>query len=133
MRFYFYIDNIFIIEAGLKMNYSNLSDVEFEYLCKDVMSRKLSKKLERFGPGRDGGIDLSDTTYPRETIVQVKHYVRTDFSGLIRSLEKEVPKVKEHAPKHYYVCCSKELSPQNKIQIYELFSSFKILFSNTHK
>ena len=106
------------------MNYDNLSDVEFEYLCKDVMSRKLSKKLERFGPGRDGGIDLSDTSYPREIIVQVKHYVRTDFSGLIRSLEKEVPKVKEQAPKHYYVCCSKKLSPQNKNQIYELFSSF---------
>lgn len=106
------------------MNYANLSDVEFEYLCKDVMSRKLSKKLERFGPGRDGGIDLSDTSHPREIIVQVKHYVRTDFSGLIRSLEKEVPKVKEQAPKHYYVCCSKELSPQNKTQIYELFSSF---------
>ena len=37
------------------MNYANLSDVEFEYLCKDVMSEKLSKQLERFGPGRDGG------------------------------------------------------------------------------
>ncbi len=106
------------------MNYSNLSDVEFEYLCKDVMSRKLSKKLERFGPGRDGGIDLSDTSYPRKIIVQVKHYVRTDFPGLMRSLEKEVPKVKEQAPIHYYVCCSKELSPQNKAQIYELFSSY---------
>ena len=106
------------------MNYSNLSDVEFEYLCKDVMSRKLSTKLERFGPGRDGGIDLSDTSYPREIIVQVKHYARTDFSGLYRSLEKEVPKVTKLAPKQYYVCCSKELSPQNKTQIYELFSLY---------
>lgn len=106
------------------MNYANLSDVEFEYLCKDVMSKKLSKQLERFGPGRDGGIDLCDTSHPREIIVQVKHYVRTDFHGLMRSLEKEVSKIKEQAPKHYYICCSKELSPQNKTQIYELFSSF---------
>lgn len=44
------------------MNYSNLSDVEFEYLCEDVMSRKLSTRLERFAPGRDGGIDLTDVS-----------------------------------------------------------------------
>ena len=42
------------------LNFSNLNDVEFEYLCKDVMSRMLDVKLHRFGRGRDGGIDLTD-------------------------------------------------------------------------
>lgn len=74
------------------MNYSNLSDVEFEYLCEDVMSRKLSTRLERFAPGRDGGIDLTDDAFARNIIVQVKHYVKTDTSGLIRSLKKKLPR-----------------------------------------
>ena len=106
------------------MNYSNLSDVEFEYLCKDVMSRMLSKKLQRFGSGRDGGVDLADTSYPHKIIVQVKRYVKTDFDGLLQSLKKEIPKLEKLAPKSYYVCCSKELTPQNKGKIYELFSSY---------
>lgn len=80
------------------MNYSNLSDIEFEYLCKDVMSRRLSKRLERFAPGRDGGIDLTDNAYARNVIVQVRHYIKTDISGLMRSLEKEVLKVEEQSP-----------------------------------
>lgn len=106
------------------MNYSNLSDVEFEYLCEDVMSRKLSKRLERFAPGRDGGIDLTDDAYARNIIVQVKHYVKTDVPGLIRSLKKEVGKVNEISPKQYYVCCSKKLTPDNKKEIYDMFSDY---------
>ena len=40
------------------LNFANLSDLEFEYLCKDVMSAMLKVPLERFGPGRDDGVDL---------------------------------------------------------------------------
>lgn len=106
------------------MNYSNLSDVEFEYLCEDVMSRKLSTRLERFAPGRDGGIDLTDDAFARNIIVQVKHYVKTDTSGLIRSLKKEVAKIKEISPGQYYICCSKALTPDNKKEIYDMFSEY---------
>ncbi len=60
------------------LNYSNLNDVEFEYLCKDIMSRMLNVKLERFGSGRDDGIDLTDNSYRKSIIVQVKHYTKTD-------------------------------------------------------
>lgn len=106
------------------MNYSNLSDVEFEYLCKDVMSRKLSKKLERYGPGRDGGIDLTDDAHIKNIVVQVKHYTTTATSSLISSLKKEVPKVERLKPKQYYICCSKKLTPKNKEDIFDLFSSY---------
>lgn len=106
------------------MNYSNLSDIEFEYLCKDVMSRKLSKNLQRFGSGKDGGVDLTDDVQSKNIIVQVKHYVKTDVSGLLRSLKNEVAKVEKLKPNKYYVCCSKELTPQNKMEIREMFSSF---------
>ena len=38
-------------------NFANLDVTEFEYLCKDVMSRKLNKEFKRFAAGRDKGID----------------------------------------------------------------------------
>ena len=106
------------------LNYGNLNDVEFEYLCKDVMSRILDVKLQRYAPGRDGGIDLSDSSYKPKIIVQVKHYVKTDVAGLIRSLKSEIEKVEELHPESYYVCCSKELTPQKKSEIYCLFSEY---------
>ena len=106
------------------LNYSNLNDIEFEYLCKDVMSRMLDVKLQRFAAGRDGGIDLTDDSYGKNVIVQVKHYVKTDVAGLLTSLKKEIPKVQGNSPKTYYVCCSKELTPSNKSEIYEMFSDY---------
>ena len=106
------------------LNFSNLNDLEFEALCKDVMSRKLKRTLQRFGPGRDGGIDLTDDAYRRSTIVQVKHYTKSGFSSLLTSLKAEIPKVKKNKPKKYYVCCSTELTPDNKRDIYLLFSDY---------
>ena len=41
-------------------NYSNLSDFEFEILCRDIMQKKLGIKLYTFQKGRDGGIDITD-------------------------------------------------------------------------
>lgn len=38
-------------------NFVNLDATEFEYLCKDVMSRKLNKEFKIFAAGRDKGID----------------------------------------------------------------------------
>ncbi len=103
-------------------NFANLNDVEFEYLCKDVMSKMLGVELERFGSGKDGGIDLTDDAYKKSIIVQVKHYIKTDVQGLIASLRKEIPKIAKHMPGQYYICCSKELTPQNKSDIYEMFA-----------
>ena len=102
------------------LNYANLNDVEFEYLCQDVMSKKLGVDLRRFAAGRDGGIDLADSTYKPKIIVQVKHYIKTDVSGLIRSLAKEVEKIEELNPTQYYICCSKELSAKKISEIYSM-------------
>lgn len=106
------------------LNYANLNDVEFEYLCTDIMSRKLGIELQRFTSGRDGGVDLTDDAYQKNIVVQVKHYVKTNVSGLITSLSKEVAKVKKLNPQQYYVCCSKELTAENKSDIYKLFSNY---------
>ena len=106
------------------LNYSNLNDNEFEYLCQDIMSRKLNKKLRMFATGRDGGIDLTDDVNMLETIIQVKHYMKTNIAGLINSLKKELHKLKKISPKNYYVCCSKELTAGNIKEIYNIFSEY---------
>lgn len=106
------------------LNYENLNDVEFEYVCNDIMSRMLKTRLERFGAGKDGGVDLTNDAYKKDIIVQVKHYVKTDVKGLIRSLKSELPKIQELHPKQYYICCSKDLTPQNKSEIFDIFSDY---------
>lgn len=106
------------------LNYANLNDYEFECLCKDIMSRMLNKELRRFSSGRDKGIDLTDDVSTLETVVQVKHYVKTPSSGLIQALKNEVSKVVSICPKKYYVCCAKELTAENIKQIYNLFLNY---------
>ncbi len=83
------------------LNYANLSDVEFEYLCQDIMQKKLNISLRRFAQGKDGGIDLTDDVLQTNIIVQVKHYNLSSIDALIRSLKKEKEKIKIHKPKQY--------------------------------
>ena len=110
------------------LNYGNLNDVEFEYLCKDIMSKKLGVDLRRFAAGRDGGIDLVDDVNSKNIVVQVKHYVKSSARVLINNLKKEVKKIEamKPKPKEYYVCCSKELSSENINEIYALFSDYMV-------
>lgn len=111
-------------------NYANLNDVEFEYLCQDVMQRKLNTELHRFASGKDGGIDLADDVYSKSIIVQVKYYIKSDVSQLMRALKNELHKVKKLSPKEYYICCSKELSPQKVNEIYHFFADYMSSTSN---
>jgi len=105
-------------------DFTNLSDVEFEKLCTDILSRKLGVKLRYFAPGRDGGIDLANDSVPKEIIVQVKHYAKSSTSSLLASLEKEIPKVESLKPKQYYICVSKQLTAHNIKNIYQLFKNY---------
>jgi hypothetical protein len=105
-------------------NFYNLNDVEFENLCKDIMERLLSINLRRFSKGRDGGIDLTDNVKNHNVIVQVKHYIRSNFSNLKTALENEKTKVEELNPKRYYVCCGNELTPGNITEIFNMFSDY---------
>lgn len=105
-------------------NYNDLSDVDFEYLCQDIMSKKLNTKLHRFAPGADGGIDLVDDIKNKNIVVQVKHYFHSTYSDLKKSLKKEITKVKKINPKEYYICCSKQITINNISEIYNMFSDY---------
>ncbi len=103
---------------------ANLNDYEFEILCKDIMEAKLSLKLHRFTKGRDGGIDLCDSKVPPHHIIQVKHYVKSNFTNLKSSLKSELVKIEKINPENYYICCSIELTPKQKKEIFSLFSNY---------
>ena len=74
--------------------YGNLSDFEFELLCRDIMERKLGCPLRCFAPGRDGGVDITETKLSGKHMVQVKHYIDSPYRTLLSSLKKELPKAK---------------------------------------
>ena len=73
--------------------------------------------IENFKAGRDGGIDLRYALGPHKNIIQVKHYRKTGFSGLLRELRKEAEKVRKIQPTRYVLVTSVPLSPLNKSEI----------------
>lgn len=107
-------------------DYNNLSPNEFEILCSDILSRELGVELRYFSPGRDGGVDLTESPTNKNVVVQVKHYTKSAFSGLKTSLEKELIKLQQMNPKpqQYYVCTSKELTAENVRDIYAIFKDY---------
>ena len=113
------------IEVGDNMlNYANLNAMEFEALCRDIMERMLGVSLRRFGPGKDGGVDLTDDVMNKNIIVQVKHYQKSGTDALMRALKNELPKVDKLQPKKYYICCSAELSHNRIAELYQHFEPY---------
>lgn len=107
-------------------DFSQLNDKEFEALVADLLSVHFDKRIERFKPGKDGGVDgrfYSDKN--GEIILQCKHYLKTGYSGLISKLKnEEVKKVIKVSPKKYIFATSLPLSRENKKEITEIFSPF---------
>ena len=108
------------------LNYSNLNDIEFEALCNDIMERMLGLSLRRFGPGRDGGVDLTNNVSTKSIVVQIKHYRNSTTDQLVRSLKKELANVISLAPQQYYICCSRELSVANINDLYQHFRDYMV-------
>lgn len=46
----------------MEYNLYNLSSEEFEKLCKDILSVYLNKEFRTFSAGRDGGVDIKQTS-----------------------------------------------------------------------
>lgn len=111
-------------------NYENLSDYEFELLSCDIMSKQLGVKLHTFAKGRDGGIDVTDNVNTKNIVIQVKHYIKSPYSALLSTLQKEVIKVKSLNPNQYYICCAQRLTANNINEIYKLFTDYMVSPSN---
>ena len=105
-------------------NYQNLEAGQFEELCCDIMQARTGRQLHVFASGQDGGVDLTDDSKKHTIVVQVKHYEKSGFSALKRTLEREVGKVRKIAPEQYYVCVSQRLTDANVYEIYKMFSGY---------
>ena len=105
-------------------NFSQMSDFEFEALCRDLLQAELGHSLELFAPGPDGGIDiryLGEVEDEVRTIVaQCKRWDENSFDNLLRHLSRvELPKIQELSPNRYIVMTSVRLTPGRKDRIVE--------------
>ena len=111
-------------------DFYQLSPHDLERLVRDLLQAQWSVRLESFKTGRDGGIDLRHARGSGNFIVQVKHYVRTGFAGLLRDLKKEDAKIAKLAPSRYVVVTSVPLSPANKDKIVATLPSAPLTVSD---
>lgn len=100
-------------------NYGNLSDYDFELLCRDIVQAKTGLRLSCFGKGPDGGIDAMNLyandnadTAP-SAIVQAKHYPRTPFSKLKSEALRLAEKLGAGRCKTLYFMTSMPLTANN--------------------
>lgn len=103
-------------------DFSQLNDKEFEILSMDLLSIFFRKKIERFKPGKDSGVDgrfFSDSK--QEIIVQCKHYLKSGYRLLISSIKKEAINIKKIKPEQYIFVTSLPLSRNNKKEIKNIF------------
>lgn len=106
-------------------DFSCLNDKEFELLAVDILREHLSTWIERFKPGKDGGVDGRYFETDDEVVIQCKHWSQSGISKLLGHLEKEESrKVHTIKPKKYIFVTSLPLSKKNKSRIKEIFSPF---------
>lgn len=85
--------------------------MDFELLVRDLLKEELGVRLQAFGHGPDGGIDLrSSSDNGKITIVQCKHYRGSSFSALKRAAATEKSKIDELRPDNYYFVTSQLLT-----------------------
>ncbi|WP_339948492.1 restriction endonuclease [uncultured Albimonas sp.] len=96
-------------------NYSfkNLSPIEFESLCRDLLGEHLGCHFEGFSEGADLGIDGRFKSASGDIILQAKRYTG-EFATLERSAKKEATKLAKLNPTRYVLTASVPLTPQRK-------------------
>ena len=109
----------------MKIQLDALNDYEFELLAKDILSRQLNTALYTYSRGRDNGIDISDSLVQPKIIGQVRHYCKSTYSKLLSGLKRERDRVlNDLKPERYFVITSKDLTRENKKEIYDIFQEY---------
>lgn len=89
----------------------NLSDIDFEELCRDIAQAETGMRFSAFGPGPDGGIDGRHAKGDKKTILQSKHYFGSTFSQLKSAIGREVDKLTRLKSDRYLLLTSQSLTP----------------------
>lgn len=95
-------------------DFRTLSPSDFEILIRDLLAAEYHWRLEAFGRGRDGGIDLRAKAPEGKVVVQCKHYLGSSFKDLRASARREVPKMNKEKPDRYLFVTSQNLSRTQK-------------------
>lgn len=109
--------------------YEALDSFDFERLCANIVEEVTGTKLSVYARGRDGGIDASDFYCENPdsptVIVQAKHYFRSQYASLRKSLADDVEKLKRFADKDVtlYLMTSMSLTKKNKDDLRALGNS----------
>ena len=111
--------------------YSHLSHVDFEDLCRDIAQAKLNMRFEAFGPGPDGGIDGRHSKNGNSTILQAKHYCGSNFTTLKKAIAKESPKISLLNPDRYLIFTSQSLTPKKKSDLISAANNSVLSTSDT--
>lgn len=104
----------------------NLSHVDFEDLCRDLAEVLTGGRFEAFGSGPDGGMDGRHSKSGHATILQCKHYLKSTFPNLRRSIQSEVEKTKKLKPLRYIIFTSHSLTPNKKQKILETLDGLPV-------
>ncbi|KAA8750035.1 restriction endonuclease [Paenibacillus sp. UASWS1643] len=107
----------------MSYDFLQLSPVEFERLCCDLIQKNTDLQFQLFKEGRDNGLDLCHEGDDGSLcIVQCKRY--SNISNLLTTLREEVKKVNELKPARYLVAVSLGLTHKNKKEIQEMFKPY---------
>nr|WP_282564206.1 restriction endonuclease [Providencia rettgeri] len=105
-------------------DFTRLNDKEFEDLVIDLISAENpNTQIERFMPGRDSGMDGRFYTDSNNVIIQSKHYIKSNYSSLIKNLKLEAPKVTSLNPSRYILAICQGLTNIRKNEIIKIFGS----------
>jgi len=99
-------------------DFSALSPPDFELLVADLLEADENLRFEKFGPGRDHGIDLRAQG---NVVVQCKHYLRSGRRGLRRALVDEAEKWQgSNDVSRYILASSVSMSPDFKDELVQI-------------
>jgi len=113
-----------------RYDFANLSPVEFEGLCVDLVSAETGLRFERFSEGADGGVDGRHSRAKGDIILQAKHYKNSTWSDLQRSVKDEKKNLANLKPSEYYLLTSQTLTPARKKILVSLLDDPSVAASN---
>ena len=102
----------------MAVDWKQISPKEFEEITRDLIGAHLGMRVESFGEGTDGGIDLRMDN--GKIIVQCKR-ISGPFRELMSKLRKEKTKLDNQKFEKYMIVTTCHLSPMNKTQIMREF------------
>jgi DNA polymerase III delta prime subunit len=105
-----------------RYDFANLSPIEFEGLCIDLVAAETGLRFERFAEGADGGMDGRHSRANGDIILQAKHYKGSTWADLQNAAKKETPKIAALDPGEYYFLTSQSLSHERKKILKSLLS-----------